>query len=146
MDIDLSTPEKALHLLEHAYRTKDLELSIRCRNFEHEANLMLHHLKKSGDGAHLSDPSTVAQLAEILELKWKQAAPPNFDGITSKVSSVEHYTDKFYVVTEDGRYADGRQFSQRIFMSKSNDQWAVLCPASIYEAPRKSKPWWVFWR
>lgn len=141
MDIDLSTPEKALHLLEHAYRIKDLELASRCRNFEHEANLMLYHMETRGNGADLSDPSTVAKLAEVLELKWQQAGPPNFDGVTSTIRSVEHYADKFYVITENGRYADGSKFSQRIFMSQSDGQWAVLCPASIYEVPRKGKPW-----
>lgn len=151
MDIDLSTPEKALHLLENAYRAKNLELALACRNFDHEAELMLYHLAKNNSAKkdseeYLSQPSTRSQLAEAIKAKWEQEGPPNFDGISSKISSAEHYDGKFYIVTESGRYPDGRGFSQRLFMSHQDNKWAVLCPASIYEKPRENKPWWAFWQ
>jgi hypothetical protein len=135
MDIDLSTPEKALHLLEHAYRERDLELAMACRNFGHEAELMLHHLARKQPTLDVFTPETQSQLAEVLEAQWKQAGPPDFNGVSSEVSSVEHYLGKFHIATESGRHADGTPFSQRLFMSHQDGRWAVLCPASVHESP-----------
>lgn len=134
MDIDLSTPEKTLHLLERAYREKNLELAMACRNFEHEAELMLHHLAIKQPELETLPDSTRRELAEVLEAQWQQAGPPDFEGISSEVSSTEHYMGKFHIVTESGRHADGAPFSQRLFMSHHEGTWAVLCPASVHEA------------
>lgn len=144
--MDLSTAEKALHALESAYRNNDLELAAHCRNFEHEAKLVLHHLERRA-GTGLATPEAVTQLAQTLEAKWKQAGPPDFAGVTSKVTCIEHYAEYFYVVTEERCGADGRHSSQRTFMSQSGGPWAVLCPVAIYQAPRQEKkPWWAVWQ
>ncbi|MBU8976872.1 hypothetical protein JI752_012030 [Lysobacter sp. MMG2] len=145
MEFELSSPQKALHALEQAYRDKDMDSALRCRDFRHEAELMALHMTWEGAGEAF-DETTLSQLAEVLEAKWKQATPPDFDGVISRVAAVEHHAGKFHIVTEAGRRADGATYSQRIFMSEQDGRWAVLCPSSFYEAKRSNRPWWAFWR
>lgn len=145
LELDLSTAQGALHTLEQAYRHKDLRLVLQCRNFRHEAELMALHMSwKGADEAF--DEAALSQLAEVLEAQWKQAAPPDFTGVTSHVAAVEHYAGKFHIVTEQGHLADGTGYTQRIFMSEQHGRWAVLCPSSVYETKRPRAPWWKFWR
>lgn len=142
MDMDLSTPQKALHALQSAYRDKDMDLAARYRDFGLEAQLVLDHLDKRA-GAGPATAEAVAQLAAALEAKWRQVGPPDMAGVTTHVTATEHYVDSCYVITEEARTADGRVFSQRWFLSQGGGPWVVLCP---YVAPRQQhKPWWMFW-
>lgn len=141
-DIDLSTPEKTLHLLEEAYRNNDLELARRCRNFEHEAELALQL-----DGrANAVAGASLGDLARSLEQQWRQSDRPDFLGVTTQVAAVEHHAGKFFVVTQNVRNPDGRSFVQRVYMSHSEHGWAYLRPVPPYEPPRPTKPWWAVWR
>ncbi|MGO1070645.1 hypothetical protein [Lysobacter sp. CA199] len=142
MDMDLSTPEKALHALAAAYRDNDMDLAATYRNFELEARLVLQYLERRPD----SGPQAVAELAGVLEAKWRQAGPPDRTSVSSTVASIEHFAECFYVVTEQMRAADGRVSSHRLFMAQNGGPWSVLCPALMYETPRQEKkPWWALW-
>lgn len=142
-ELDLSTPEKALHALEEAYRNGDFELASRCRNFEHEAELIQQHLRPAGS-APPAGPR--GELADALQRQWRQTQPPDFLGVVTQVVAVEHFAGRFFTVTQNIRNADGRTFAQRTFMSHAEDGWAVLCPVPAYEPPQETKPWWMFWR
>lgn len=142
-ELDLSTPEKTLHVLEEAYRSGDFDLAQRCRNFEHEAELIQQHLRPAGGAA---PPVARHELAESLQRQWRQSRPPDFLGVSTQVVAVEHFAGRFFTVTQNIRAADGRAYTQRTFMSHTENGWAVLCPVPAYEPPQETKPWWVFWR
>lgn len=139
---DLSTPETTLHALEEAYRNGDLELARHCRNFEDEAELMLQHLR-TGDAAA---PGARSELARSLERHWRQSPPPDYRGVATQVVAVEHFAGKFFTVTQNVRNADGRTYTQRLFMSHGENGWAALCPVPAYEPAHAPKAWWAFWR
>lgn len=145
MELDLSTPQKALGTLEQAYRDKDMERALACRDFRHEAELMALHSTWEG-ASQAFDDTTLSQLAEVLAAQWLRAGPPDFSGVTSYVAAVEPYAGQFHVATEKGRMADGTTWTQRIFMSEQGGRWAVLCPSSVYESKRPRRAWWAFWR
>jgi hypothetical protein len=147
MTIDRSSPETALHSLEQAYREKDLDCAIACRNFIDEAKLMLMQIAISNQSAEVSSEKNVADLAEVLKLKFQKSSPPNFHGIRTKVVAIEHYRENIHIITQEGTYADGNLFSQRLFMSQLGKEWFYLCPTSTYErAQPPKKSWWQFWR
>jgi hypothetical protein len=143
MDMDLSTPQRALHALQSAYRNKDMDLAATYRDFRLEAQLVLDHLDKRA-GAGPVTAEAVAQLAAALEAKWRQVGPPDLAGVTTQVTSTEHYADSCYVITEEARTADGRVFSQRWFLSQSGGPWVVLRP-DVAPPRQEPRPWWMFW-
>lgn len=145
-ELDLSTPEKTLHLLEEAYRNNDLELARHCRNFEHEAELVQQHLQDSANASGGLSMTHLGELARALEHQWRQSNRPDFLGVATQVVAVEHHAGKFFVVTQNIRNADGRTFAQRIYMSHSENGWAFLRPVPPYEPPKQAKPWWAVWR
>lgn len=143
-DLDLSTPESALHAFEDACRGDERELAQHCRNFAHEAELLLQHPRARGNAALPSaDP---AELAAALEREWRQTRLPDFLGVATSVAAVEHFDGRFFVVTQNVRNADGRTFAHRLYMSHAERGWAVLRPVPAYEAPVEPKPWWAVWR
>ncbi len=145
-DLDLSTPEKALHALEDACRNDDRELARRCRNFEDEAELLLHHPRARGNAPMPPAQIPPAEFARALQREWEQTALPDFLGVSTSVAAVEHFGGKFFLVTQNVRNADGRTFAQRLYMSHSEQGWALLRPEPAYEPPAQPKPWWALWR
>ncbi|MFK3649541.1 hypothetical protein ACI2IY_14060 [Lysobacter enzymogenes] len=145
-ELDLSTPENALHALEDACRNGDRELALRCRNFEHEAELLLHHPRARGNAPAPPAQAAPADIAQALEREWRQTHLPDFLGVSTSVAAVEHFGGKFFLVTQNVRNADGRTYSQRLYMSHAEAGWAVLRPVPAYEPPAEAKPWWAVWR
>jgi hypothetical protein len=128
---DLSTPEKAILSLEDAYRAKDIEAAVRCKDFQVEANLMLEGLPNLK--ARDDDGKIAAKTASILELAYRKEMKdkgfPDFAGVTSRFPKVEPYRDGIVVVTEECTYPDGTKSQQRLLVAKVKDGWRVLIPA-----------------
>ncbi len=107
---DFSTPEKAILSLEDAYRAKDVEAAVRCKDFPIEAKLMLQKLQTDFS----NDAEIIAKTAEVLELgfrsEMKNSGFPDFRNVTSTFPSKKPYQgrDDIVEVTESVRSANGQ--------------------------------------
>jgi hypothetical protein len=124
---DFTTPEGAILCLENAYKNKDINTAIKCKDFKIEAKLMLQKLNNSLD----NDPEVVNKTAETLELSFKKfttASWPDFKGIKSHFVSKEPHSDKIMIITEIFKYPDGSTSKQKILVAETPIGWRVLNP------------------
>jgi hypothetical protein len=126
---DFSTPEGAILCLEDAYRAKDIEAAVRCKDFKMEARAML---EKSNMPKEQIDDELIGKTAEILELGFRkereQAGFPDMSGITCTFPKTEPMSDGIVAVTEECSYADGQSSRQRLLVGKTESGWRVLNP------------------
>ena len=126
---DFSTPEQAILSLEAAYRRRDLDACVACKDFRTEASEMLRRL---GDGKMAGDDAVVAKTAEVLELAYRKELRtrgfPNMDGVTSTFEATQRLTDDRAVVTEVCTYPDGGSSRQKLLVAKTPAGWRVLNP------------------
>lgn len=104
--MDFTTPEGAILCLEDAYRRRDIEAAVACKDFLVEATLML--LEAAPDTA--GDPEVQAQAAEVLELafrKEKLQAWPDMEGTETFFVEQHPLSDGIVLVTEFMRMPDG---------------------------------------
>jgi hypothetical protein len=126
---DFSTPEQAVLSLEAAYRRKDLDACVACKDFRIEAREMLRRL---GDGKMAGDDTVIAKTAEVLEFAYRKELRtrgfPNMDGVKSSFEATKPLTDDLYVVTEICTYPDGGSSRQKLLVTKTANGWRVLNP------------------
>ena len=128
---DHTTPEGAILCLEDAYRAKDVEAAVRCKDFHVEAKLMLESLKKDFS----NDPEILAKTAEVLELGFRSELTnsgfPDFRNLTSTFSNKEPYQGRDDVVriTEHCRHASGTTTTSQLTVAKTADGWKVVSVA-----------------
>ena len=126
---DFSTPEGAILCLEDAYRAKDIEAAVRCKDFQLEAQAMS---EKIGASKEVMDDEVTKQLAEVLELGYrselKQKGFPDFNGVTCTFPNTEQKSEGLVVVTEECTYADGQTSRQKLLVGKTANGWRVLNP------------------
>src|SRR5437868_5930639 len=79
---DCSTPEGAVLTLEDAWRAKDIEKAVRCKDFRGEAEQILRDRP-----AAVRTEDIIARTAELLEKGYrvaiKKSGFPNMNGVTS---------------------------------------------------------------
>jgi len=125
---DFSTPQGAILCLEDAYRAKDIEAAVRCKDFQMEARAMS---EKIGASKEVMDDGVIKQLAEVLELGYrgelKQKGFPDFNGVTCTFPSTEQKGDGLVVVTEECTYG-GQTSRQKLLVGKTANGWRVLNP------------------
>jgi hypothetical protein len=122
---DLSTPEKAILSLEEAYRRKDIEAAVACKDFKVEAE----HMMKDKPG--LATPEILAKITETLELAYRAEMKkgfPNCKGVVSTFPSKTDASEGRVIVTEACRFPDGARTTQRILVAKTAAGWKVLVP------------------
>lgn len=126
---DFSTPEGAILCLEDAYRAKDIEAAVRCKDFQTEARLMLEKLSMPKEEM---DDEIIGKTAEVLELGFRkekeQKGFPDMNGVTSTFPKTEPMGDGMVAVTEDCTYPDGQTSRQRLLVGKTEGGWRVLHP------------------
>ena len=121
------TPEGAVLMLEEAYRVRDLEAAVRCKDFAAEARLLLRHQAP----ALSHDPGLVRETAEILEASFRKHTVetwPDFLGVTSRFMQRYHDTPEFVVVREECTLPDGTKVRTRLNVARGPDGWRVLNP------------------
>jgi len=124
------TPEDALRRIEDAYRKRDIEAVIACKDFRREAQLMVAGL----DRRELKDdPAVVTRLAETLESAFRQQLRsggfPEMNGVTCRVvEKVPGSSGDIVVATEQCVFPDGGKSVQRIQVAKVGKDWRVLVP------------------
>lgn len=125
--IDLSTPEKAVLSLEEAYRQKDIEMAIACKDFYLEAKEMVSQLSEE----IRNDTTIIKKATEVLELGFRHEIKtkgfPNFHNVQSSFVKRDYSADSTRVVlTERCMYSDGGKSEERLLVVKSGKVWKVL--------------------
>ena len=126
---DFSTPEGALLKLEDAYRERDIEAAVACKDFRREAEMMLARM-----GSTLAtNVEIVGETAKVLELAFRKEIQdsgfPDFEGVESTFPTKETRPDGTVVVTEVCRFPDGGTSEQRVQAWHTPSGWRVLTPA-----------------
>ncbi len=124
---DFTTPEGAILCLEDAYRRRDLDGAVACKDFAIEAKLMLETI----GGGFDRDGDIIAKTAETLELSFRMhtiKAWPDFTRLQSFFVAREAYKNGVVVVTEICRFPDGRTSRQKILVAQTPRGWRVLNP------------------
>lgn len=128
---DLTTPEGAILSLEDAYRAKDIEAAVRCKDFTVEAKLMLQKLEQDFS----DDPEILSKTAEVLELGFRSelqnSGIPDFRDIESTFSDKTPYQgrDDIVQITETCRHGDGTTTTNTLVVAKTADGWKVVAVA-----------------
>jgi hypothetical protein len=127
--MDFSTPEGAILSLEDAYRRRDIEAAVACKDFQVEAVLVL--LKIDPDAAE--DDELQARTAEVLELafrKEKLGNWPDMDGVESFfVDRKPGFQDlSILIVTEICLMPDGSLHQTELQVCNRGNGWRVLVP------------------
>jgi len=129
---DFETPEGAILRLEDAYRAKDINAAVQCKDFMIEARLMLEKVK--GQKSEKNDADLISKTAKVLELAFRkeieQEGFPDMKGITSTFPAKEEFEKDIVIVTEVCKYPDGGNSKQRILVAKTEKGWRVLNPVT----------------
>ena len=126
--LDHSTPEGAILCLEEAYRNKDLEAAVGCKDFKIEAKFMLQKLQKE----LADDAEVLAKTAEVLELgfrsEMKEKGFPDFRGVESSFPQKAPYEGREDVVqvTEECRSGNGPVTKNILVVAKTATGWKVI--------------------
>jgi hypothetical protein len=135
---DFSTPEGAILMLEDAYRARDIEAAVSCKDFRREAALMLSRF----EGKFPVDEDLQRQTAQVLELAFRKEMEtkgfPELTGVTCTFPRTETRGDGLVVVTKQSRRADGTVVEERILVGQTPDGWRALVPVDAVDS--KSHP------
>ncbi len=125
---DFATPEGAILSLEDAYRNRDVEAAVKCKDFETEAQIMLSKLQGNlGD-----DPEVKKQTTEVLELSFrqelKQTGFPDFRNLVSSFSAPEPYggRDDIVRIKEICAHSNGTTTTNVLHCAKRGNVWKVV--------------------
>ena len=119
-------PEDALRRLEDAYRARDIELAVACKDFEREAAMMLGQLKSTKDaGIEL-----VQKAAQTLELAYRaeiaRTGLPDMKGVQCAVVKKQPGPGDLVTLTERCRWPDGSKSEDRVAVASSSAGWRVV--------------------
>ncbi|MBL0729892.1 hypothetical protein JI745_19425 [Piscinibacter sp. HJYY11] len=121
-DVLCHSPEAAVRSLQAAYRRGDLEAAVRCQDFRSEAILRMRRQAISFDA------EAIERKARSLELSFRQATVerwPDFEGVTSTITSVEQIFDEFYMAIETGTVG-ACTYVRTLHLSWIGNRWSVL--------------------
>jgi len=126
--IDLTTPEGAVLSLEDAYRAKDIDAAVKCKDFRTEAMLMLEKLNPE----FAKDEEIIAQTTEVLELgfraEMKQEGFPDFGGVTSTFQNKKPFRNRSDIVelTETCVDKRGSTTTNQVVLAKTEPGWRMV--------------------
>ena len=126
--IDLSTPEAAILSLEEAYRAKDVNAAVKCKDFRTEAVLMLQKVTPQ----FANDAEIVTQTTEVLELgfrsEMKKKGFPDFRGVTSTFKNKKPFRNSGDIVELTETCVDGRgtTTTNQLVVAKTEPGWRIV--------------------
>lgn len=126
--IDLSTPEAAVLSLEEAYRARDVNAAVKCKDFRTEAVLMLQKVSPELAG----DEEIITQTTEVLELgfraEMKDEGFPDFTGVTSTFKDKKPFRGRSDIVELTETCVDGRgsATTNQLVVAKTEPGWRVV--------------------
>ena len=122
------SPEDALRRIEDAYRARDLELAVACKDFEREAKAMLEHLATGKSPA--PDAALVRETAKTLEAAYraeiKKTGFPDMTGVQCKVVRKEPGPKDLTTLTERCTWPDGQTSEDRVTVSSGPLGWRMV--------------------
>jgi hypothetical protein len=124
---DFSTPEGAVLRLEDAFRQRNIESAVACRDFATEARLWLQergHLNKDEKTAML--PETVRAMEKSFRDTLAKGLPA--DWILGKSYFLPHepFADGIVTVNKYTQVPDGGLYSQKILVAKTGNEWRTV--------------------
>lgn len=126
---DFSTPEGAILCLEDAYRAKDIDAAVRCRDFLTEARL---RLEASPLPQTIINDNILTATAKRFEEQFREYLKtngfPDMTGVESRFRDRQEGKQNTAIVTEEHRFPDGSRSTQRLLLSKGPDGWRVVTP------------------
>jgi hypothetical protein len=129
---NFDTPQGAVLCLEDAYKSKDIEKIIKCKDFKLEVIYMLKYKMKKMDENFIKDKNIIKNLAETLELSFLNEmnnAIPNFDDIVkSEFSRIKKIDDQFVLLEEVCTFSDGFKSKQTLIVGKGDAGWKMIAP------------------
>ena len=129
---NFDTPQGAVLCLEDAYRSKDIERILSCKDFSLEAIYMLKYEMENTDDDLMADEEIIDKLAETLELAFiseMKVSIPNFDGVVkSEFPRMKVIDEKFVILEEVCTYNDGGQSKQKLIVGKNDSGWRIMTP------------------
>jgi hypothetical protein len=132
--MDFSTPEGAILCLEDAYRRRDVEAAVACRDFSTEAKIWLQ------ERGNLSKQAQVEMLPEVtgtMEKACRNGMAKNLAVDWSRAKSFfpsrEPHGDGMVVVNEVTRMSDGNLSQQRFLVAETAKGWRVAMYLPAYQ-------------
>lgn len=122
---DFTTPEGAILCLEDAYRRRNLDSAITCKDFLIEGTVMLLNY----DPALARDPEVRKRNAVLAERAFRQSiseAWPELKGVESYFFGRQDYADGIVAVMEIRRMPDGTFDKLNMLAAKTKNGWRVL--------------------
>jgi len=123
--VDLSTPERAVQSLEDAWRAKDIENAVRCKDFRGEAEQILRDKP-----ATVRTEDVIVQTAQVLEMGYraeiKKSGFPKIQGVTSTFSGKRQLSPDRVELTETFRFPDGTTHTEKVQVRHTKDGWRVI--------------------
>jgi hypothetical protein len=129
---NFDTPEGAILCLEDAYRRRNLESAVACKDFSIEGIVMLMNY----DPDLARDPEIRKRNAMLAERAYRREiadAWPDLEGAESFFIGRQPYMDGMDVVTELRRLRDGTFEKLNLLVVKTKFGWRVLNPISDQE-------------
>ena len=124
---DFSSAESALLSIENAYRQKDRELILACKDFYLEAKFVVP--EKTGRSKEKLDLARKAS-AMLLEKQWigyLDQGIPEWNDVEVKITDIEELTEDMVVVTEEIRPPGHDPIPSRLFVGRNDaGEWKVL--------------------
>jgi hypothetical protein len=126
---NFDTPQGAVLCLEDAYRSKDIDKILDCKDFKLEAIYMLRYqIENMADSLKL-DEEIINELAEILkhgfvaEIKNNM---PNFDDVDkSEFTKIKKIDDDFVLLEEICTFKDGSRSKDNLIVGKKGSEWRM---------------------
>ncbi|KRT13968.1 hypothetical protein ASU31_22200 [Pedobacter ginsenosidimutans] len=128
---NLETPEGAILAIEKAYKNKDIDAAIACKDFFEEAKSLLSVMKME------IDQNIINETAEVLKLSFinniEEHGFPDFSTVQNAFPERKKVDETHWVITEVCWYPDGGKSVQLLNTYKSPKGWVVLGPAGPQE-------------
>lgn len=121
--LNLDTPEGAILCLEDAYRAKDLDRALACKDFRREAMMMLEKLGTAVDDEMIDQMTEVLQLTFIKGLE--DEGFPDFTDIKPAFPKRLKLADDLYQIQEVCKYSNGSHSLEEHYVSKTDAGWKV---------------------
>ena len=124
---DFTTPEGTVLCLENAFRQRNIEEAVACRDFATEATLWLQ------ERGHLSSEKKTAALSETIQAMEKsfrnalaKGLPPDWILGKSYFLPREPFAVDIVVVNKFTQVPEGGLYSQQILVARTGDKWRTV--------------------
>jgi hypothetical protein len=133
--MDFSTPEGAILCLEDAYRRRDFEAAVACRDFTTEAKIWL---QERGNLSKEKKAEMLPEVIGVMEKSCRNGMAKNFETDWVRTKSYfrnrEQYGDGMVAVTEITRAPDGNLSRQRVLVAETANGWRMVMYLPAYQS------------